>query len=54
MRYSRLSPEHLREAVSTLDKGLNKSVHNQEAQIGYTVLLSLEECTYESTIEDGN
>jgi integrase len=34
MRYSHLSPEHLREAVSTLDKGLNKSVHNQEVQIG--------------------
>lgn len=24
-------PEHLKEAVSTLDKGLGKSVHNQES-----------------------
>jgi integrase len=34
MRHSHLSPEHLREAASALDKDLDESIHNQEAQIG--------------------
>jgi len=36
MRYSHLSAEYLREAVSILDKGLGRSVSNQEIQIGNT------------------
>jgi integrase len=34
MRYGHLSPEYLKEAVSTLDKGLGKCVYNQEVPIG--------------------
>jgi len=33
MRYSHFSPEHLKEAVSILDKGLNKNTYNKEFQI---------------------
>lgn len=36
MRYSHLSAEYLREAVSILDKGLGRSFSNQEIQIGNT------------------
>jgi len=36
MRYSHLSPEHLREAVLILDKGLSKSVYTEVAQVENT------------------
>ena len=37
MRYSQLSPEHLREAVSILDKGIGNSVNAKKAQTGDSI-----------------
>ncbi len=34
MRYSHLSPEHLREAVSILDKGIGNGAYSQNVQMG--------------------
>jgi integrase len=34
MRYSHLSPDHLRGAVSILDKGIGTSAYTQNVQIG--------------------